>query len=431
MTSELTTPTGRVRARVRWTRAVVAAVVVAAAGLSLAVGTAPVGGTPAHAASCPWIGSTAPVSTRVEEVMSQITEAQELALVNGGSGSYAGNIPAIPALCIPAINLEDGPQGVGDGQCCVTQLPAPVAAASTWDTSLEQQYGAVVGSEEAGKGADVNLGPTINIVRDPRWGRAFESFGEDPYLSGQMAAAYVTGVQSQGIMDQVKHYAVYNNETNRNNSSDDDVVQERAEQEIYMPAFQSAVNAGVDSAMCAYSQPNGVPACQNFYLLGSLDNELGFQGFVTSDWYATQSTQPSLEAGDDMDMPGDDNYGTNLAAEIGNQVPRDYLDDAVERILTELFNSNLMNTGNTGCTCNTVTSQPTRQPLSRSPKRARCCSRTRAASCRSTPARSARSPSSAPTPAAARPTPAGAAPAPPRATRSRRWPASRPRRAPA
>ncbi|MGD0704918.1 MAG: hypothetical protein ABSA02_34155, partial [Trebonia sp.] len=100
--------------------------------------------------------------------MAQITETQELALVNGGSGSYAGNIPAIPALCIPAINLEDGPQGVGDGQCCVTQLPAPVAAASTWDTSLEQQYGAVVGSEEAGKGADVNLGPTINIVRDPR-----------------------------------------------------------------------------------------------------------------------------------------------------------------------------------------------------------------------------------------------------------------------
>ena len=287
--------------------------------------------------------------------MSQITEAQELALVNGGSGSYAGNIPAIPALCIPAVNLEDGPQGVGDGQCCVTQLPAPVAAASTWDTSLEQQYGAVVGSEEAGKGADVNLGPTINIVRDPRWGRAFESFGEDPYLTGQMTAAYVTGVQSQGIIDQVKHYAVYNNETNRNNASDDDVVQERAEQEIYMPAFQAAVNAGVDSAMCAYSQPNGVPACQNFYLLGSLDNEFGFQGFVTSDWYATQSTQPSLEAGDDMDMPGDDNYGANLAAEIGNQVPRDYLDDAVERILTELFNSNLMNTGNTGCTCNTVT----------------------------------------------------------------------------
>ena len=337
--------------------AVVLAVVLGAVGLWSAAGPAPLASSPARAASCPWVGSTAPVATRVEQVMAQMTQAQELALVNGGSGAgYAGTIAAIPALCIPAINLEDGPQGVGDGQCCVTQLPAPVAAASTWDTSLEQQYGAVVGSEEAGKGADVTLGPTINIVRDPRWGRAFESLGEDPYLAGQLSAAYVTGVQSQGIMDQVKHYAVYNNETNRNNASDDDVVQERAEQEIYMPAFQASVNAGVDSAMCAYSQPNGVPACQNFYLLGSLDNELGFQGFVTSDWYATQSTQASLEAGDDMDMPGDDNYGTSLAAEIGNQVPRDYLDDAVERILTELFNSNLMNTGNTGCTCNTVTS---------------------------------------------------------------------------
>jgi beta-glucosidase len=356
MPSSLIAPTSRVRATAKLSRIiVVVAVVLAAVGLWSAAGPAPLASSPARAASCPWIGSTAPVATRVEQVMAQITEAQELALVNGGSGSYAGNIPAIPALCIPAVNLEDGPQGVGDGQCCVTQLPAPVAAASTWDTSLEQQYGAVVGSEEAGKGADVNLGPTINIVRDPRWGRAFESFGEDPYLAGQMSAAYVAGVQSQGIMDQVKHYAVYNNETNRNNASDDDVVQERAEQEIYMPAFQAAVNAGVDSAMCAYSQPNGVPACQNFYLLGSLDNEFGFQGFVTSDWYATQSTQPALEAGDDMDMPGDDNYGANLAAEIGNQVPRDYLDDAVERILTELFNSNLMNTGNTGCTCNTVT----------------------------------------------------------------------------
>jgi beta-glucosidase len=359
MRSPLLTPTGRVRAAAKLTRAVVAAVVLAsvlaAVGVWSAVGPAPLASTPARAASCPWIGSTAPVPTRVEQVMAQITQAQELALVNGGSGGYAGTIPAIPALCIPSINLEDGPQGVGDGQCCVTQLPAPVAAASTWDTSLEQQYGAVVGSEEAGKGANVNLGPTINIVRDPRWGRAFESFSEDPYLAGQLGAAYVTGVQSQGIMDQVKHYAVYNNETNRNNASDDDVVQERTEQEIYMPAFQAAVNAGVDSVMCAYSQPNGVPACQNFYLMGSLTNEFGFPGFVTSDWFATASTQPSLEAGNDMDMPGDDNYGANLAAQIGNQVPRDYLDNAVERILTELFKSGLMDTGNTGCTCNTVT----------------------------------------------------------------------------
>jgi beta-glucosidase len=309
----------------------------------------------AAAASCPWVGSTAPVNQRVEEVMAAMSQTQELQLVYGASGSYVGNVPAIAALCIPSINLQDGPQGVGDGLSGVTQLPAPVAAASSWDTSLEQQYGAVVGSEEAGKGANVNLGPTVNIVRDPRWGRAFESFGEDPYLAGQMAAAYVQGVQSQGVIDQVKHYAVYNNETNRNTSSDDDVVQERAMQEIYMPAFQAAVNAGADSVMCAYSSPNGSPACQQDYLLGDLDNQLGFQGFVTSDWSATQSTAPAIEAGEDMDMPGGDNYfGSDLSSAIGNSVPRDYLDDAVERILTELFNSGVMNTGNTGSTGNTV-----------------------------------------------------------------------------
>jgi beta-glucosidase len=309
----------------------------------------------AAAASCPWVGSTAPVSQRVEEVMAAMSQSQELQLVYGASGSYVGNVPAIAALCIPAINLQDGPQGVGDGLSGVTQLPAPVAAAASWDTSLEQQYGSVVGSEEAGKGANVNLGPTVNIVRDPRWGRAFEAFGEDPYLAGQMGAAYVQGVQSQGIIDQVKHYAVYNNETNRNGSSDDAVVQERAMQEIYMPAFQAAVSAGADSAMCAYSWPNGSPACQQDYLLGDLDNQFGFQGFVTSDWSATQSTAPAIEAGEDMDMPGGDNYfGSDLSSAIGNSVPRDYLDDAVERILTALFNSGVMNTGNTGSTGSTV-----------------------------------------------------------------------------
>src|SRR5580698_8678834 len=114
----------------------------------------------AVAASCPWVGSTAPVSQRVEQVMAAMSQSQERQLVYGASGSYVGNVPAIAALCIPSINLQDGPQGVGDGLSGVTQLPAPVAAAASWDISLEQQYGSVVGSEEAGKGANVNLGPT-------------------------------------------------------------------------------------------------------------------------------------------------------------------------------------------------------------------------------------------------------------------------------
>jgi beta-glucosidase len=350
----------RTGARAKRALAVLAAVAVAFVGLNVANPSSR--GAEAEAASCPWVGSTAPVSQRVEQVMASMTLSNEEDLVYGGAGSYVGNIEAIPSLCIPSINLEDGPLGVGDSLQGVTQMPAAVMAASTWDTSLEQQYGAVVGSEDLGKGVNVDLGPTVNIVRDPRWGRAFESFGEDPYLAGQMGAAYIQGVQSQGsIMAQVKHYDVYNQETNRNTSGDDDVVTERAMQEIYMPAFQTAVNAGADSVMCAYSQPNGSPACQQAYQLGDLNNQLGFQGFVTSDWGGTQSTNQSIEAGEDMDMSGsagcctDSYYGSDLATALSDgAVPRDYLDDAVARILTELFVSGIMNSGNTGNINNTV-----------------------------------------------------------------------------
>ena len=139
-----------------------------------------------------------------------MTLDDKLAMVDGvgfstGTAGYVGHIAANPQLCIPALNLEDGPQGVADNVPGVTQLPAPVALAASWDPALARAYGSVVGSEERGKGADVNLGPTVNIVRDPRWGRAFETYGEDPYLAGQTAVGYIGGVQSQGVMSQVKH----------------------------------------------------------------------------------------------------------------------------------------------------------------------------------------------------------------------------------
>src|ERR1700733_12618249 len=157
----------------------------------------------APATTCPWVNSAAPISTRVSELMAQMSLSQEIALMTGASGSrYVGNIPAISSLCIPAMNLEDGPAGVGDGMSNVTQLPAPVDVAATWDTSAEQEYGHVIGAEQAAKGSTVDLGPTINIVRDPRWGRAFESIGEDPYLAGQLGAADIRGVQSSGTMAQ-------------------------------------------------------------------------------------------------------------------------------------------------------------------------------------------------------------------------------------
>jgi beta-glucosidase len=127
--------------------------------------------------SCPWVTSTAPISQRVAQLMGQMSLSQELSMVegHGTSNPYVFYTPAISSLCIPAFGLEDGPAGVADGLTGVTQLPAGVALAATWDPSLAQQYGQVIGAEEFGKGASANLGPTVNIDRDPRWGRSFEA----------------------------------------------------------------------------------------------------------------------------------------------------------------------------------------------------------------------------------------------------------------
>ncbi len=218
--------------------------------------------TPTQSApgTCPWVNSTAPIATRVSQLLAQMTLAQKISMLHGtgASSPYIGDLGAIPALCIPAMGLQDGPAGVGDGMGGVTQMPAPITEAATFDTALEKQYGATIGAEFAAKGANVDLGPTTNIIRDPRWGRAFETFSEDPYLSGQMTVADVQGIQSQGVMAQVKHAAVYNQETNRNAPADNAIVDARTLNEIYLPAFQSAVTTGAAaSVMCAYSTING------------------------------------------------------------------------------------------------------------------------------------------------------------------------------
>jgi beta-glucosidase len=325
-------------------------------------------GASAAAASCPWVHSTAPIATRVSQLLGQMTLDDKIAMVDGvgyanGTSGYVGHIAANAALCIPGLNLEDGPQGVADGVPGVTQLPAPVALAAAWDPALAREYGTVVGSEERGKGASVNLGPTVNIVRDPRWGRAFESYGEDPYLAGQTAVGYIDGVQSQGVLSQVKHFAVYNQETNRNTAADDAIVSQRAMHEIYFPQFLAAVQqAKAASVMCSYSTVNGEYACQNTDLLNVLDNEWHFPGFVTSDWGATHSTVPSALAGLDMNMPGGagfggtDYYGAPLKAAVqAGQVPLSVLDGMVSRILTEMFRFNLFANPPAGSLTDTVT----------------------------------------------------------------------------
>src|SRR6202453_2889054 len=310
--------------------------------------------------SCPWLNKSLPVSQRVQMLMAQMTLADKINEVTGAgtSESYVFDISAIPSLCIPAIGEEDGPLGPGDGLTGVTQMPAAVSVAATFDPSLATQYGQVVGSEEHGKGAMVDLGPTINIDRDPRWGRSFETYTEDPYLNAAMATADIDGVQSQGEMAQVKHFAVYNQETNRNTPADDAIVSERALHEVYLPGFWAATEqAHAASVMCAYSTINGQAACQNQYLMSTtLDQRWNYPGFVTSDYGATHSTVQSADAGLDQEMPSADFYGSALQTAVQQgQVSMTTLNQMVSRILTEMFQFNEFNDPPAGSTTTTVT----------------------------------------------------------------------------
>lgn len=336
----------RVTKATQWLRCALWAAVLAVPGTLVvvpgAMGAASGGQAAGHNAArgnCPWVGSSAPIATRVAQLMSRMSLADKISLVHGVAAPepYAGRVAGNPALCIPELTLHDGPIGVRmDG---TTQLPSATDLAATFDPALAREYGRVVGAEDKVKGVDVDLGPTLNIVRDPRWGRAFESYSEDPYLSGQIAAGDVEGVQAQGVMAQMKHWAVYNQEDHRNTPADDVIVSDRAVHEIYAAGFAAVIRqAKPSSVMCSYAWINGVNACEDPYLDGILRKESGFAGFNTSDWGGTHSTIAAANGGLDMEMPDSKYFGAALVAAVkAGKVPQRQLDTMVRRILTQEF----------------------------------------------------------------------------------------------
>jgi beta-glucosidase len=315
-----------------------------------------------HAAtstSCPWVTSTAPIPQRVAQLMSQMTLADKITMVegHGTSNPYVFYTPAIPSLCIPAVGLEDGPNGVADGLTGVTQLPSGVSLAATWDPSLAQQYGQVIGAEEYGKGASANLGPTVNMDRDPRWGRSFEALSEDPALNASLDVPEIDGVQSQDVESQVKHFDAYNQETYRNTPADNVIVNNRALEEIYMPSFYAAVTqANAASVMCAYSLVNGNFSCNSSYLNNTvLRDQWDFPGFVMSDYGALHSTQGALQ-GTDQEQPFNTYYGTALQTDIQNgTIPVSAINTMVQNVFTQMFRFNLFSQPRTGSPTDTVT----------------------------------------------------------------------------
>jgi beta-glucosidase len=221
----------------------------------------------------------------------------------GPYAGYEGWVPSQPALCIPALIEQDGSLGVAYGASGVTQLPSEVSLASAWDPSLAYQYGVVNGQEHRAKGIAMVLGPGVNIQRDPRWGRNFEMFSEDPFLTSALGNADIEGIQSQDVMADVKHFVTYNQETNRDTPADDTIISTRALHEIYLPPFYGAImQAHTASIMCAYPLLEGVYSCQDPSLLtGLLDDRWDFQGFVRSDSAANWSTVNSANAGLDQE----------------------------------------------------------------------------------------------------------------------------------
>lgn len=309
--------------------------------------------------SCPWVTSRAPVNQRVADLMSHMTLADKISMVegHGTSNPYVFYTPAIPSLCIPAVGLEDGPNGVGDGMTGVTQLPSGVDLAATWNPALARQYGTVIGAEEAGKGASANLGPTVNIDRDPRWGRSFEALSEDPYLNGQIDVPEINGIQSQGVEDQVKHFDAYNQETYRNTPADDVIVSHRALHEIYMPSFYDAITkAHAASVMCSYSYVNGNASCNNFYQETTvLRDQWDFPGFVMTDYGALHGTDGALD-GTDQEQPFSTYFGAPLQTDIENGTyPVSVINTMVQPVLTQMFRFGLFRHPRTGSPGDIVT----------------------------------------------------------------------------
>ncbi len=256
-----------------------------------------------------------PVEQRVQDLLGRMTLQEKVAMLSGAD--WMQTVPN-ERLGIPSIKMADGPLGirswagpssetnamVAKAKVTTTAFPAGVAMAATWDIELLQSEGQAIGQEVKAVARDMILGPTVNINRTPLWGRNFEGYGEDPYLTSRLAVAYIKGVQGEGVIATVKHFAANNQEFERHRINA--IVDERALQEIYFPAFKAAVEeAGVWSVMSAYNKLNGVYCAQNSFLLKDvLRKQWGFKGFVVSDWGSTYSTADTVNAGMDVEMPG-------------------------------------------------------------------------------------------------------------------------------
>lgn len=271
-----------------------------------------IGGAPLLLGAAMAVAQTVPVVTgdaRVDKLLSQMALQEKLGLVHGVHEdpavyqAQAGYLGGVPRLGIPGLRFADGPPGV------LTRYPsqaetATMGVAATFSTKTAEENGVVIGREDRALGIDVSLQPFVNIDRDLEYGRGYNTFGEDPFLSAQMGVAEVKGIQSQHVMAQIKHFVGYDSD-GASTWIDDQTLHE-----VYVAPFEAAIKkADVSSIMCSYNRLNGTFACGNESTLTKiLRDEIGFKGFVTSDWGAVHAVK-FINAGLDMEMPGEPGPG--------------------------------------------------------------------------------------------------------------------------
>lgn len=263
--------------------------------------------------------------------LAKLTLEQKIALLGGTDGYFT---QPMPALGLPKLKMSDASVGVRTWGP-TTAYAGGVALAATWDVAFARVLGQALGRDARARGVDFLLGPGVNLARSPIAGRNFEYLSEDPYLNAALVVPFIEGVQSQGVVATVKHYALNNQEFDRQNASSD--VDERTMRELYLPAFEAAVTrAHVDAVMSSYNLVNGVHSTQNRVLnLQILKDEWGFQGVLMSDWGATHDAVAAANNGLDLEMPSARymNARNLLAAVQSGQVAEATIDDKVLRLL--------------------------------------------------------------------------------------------------
>ena len=282
----------------------------------------------------------------IEELIAQMTPEEKAGLC---SGLDFWHTKGVERLGIPSVMVSDGPHGLRKQDDKADHLginesiravcfPPAVLSACSFDRELMYQFGEAIGREAQAEDVSVVLGPAVNIKRSPLCGRNFEYYSEDPYLAGEIAAAFIGGVQKHHVGTSIKHFAANNQEFNRMSCSSD--VDERTLNEIYLPAFETAVKkAQPQTVMCSYNRLNGTFAAENEELLTKiLRDNWGFEGYVMSDWGAVNDRVAGLKAGLELEMPssGGINDREILAAVENGSLEPAVLDEACRRILRVL-----------------------------------------------------------------------------------------------